>query len=168
MVAMGECHGSQVVNKYRVTSVSVSLMLAYPIFFSKGPDKHWGLGTDARTDFPSGVGPAQTLGLFLDRPALEELLEERRLRPVVDGLHIGVGGVVLHLDELLQGTRIRMEVLPAKKAQSVRRWRSEESCVPHQSSGHGRLLLCFVRLLPFPDKDLGPSLVNDVAVLNNR
>lgn len=39
-------------------------------------------------------------------------------------------------------------------------------CCTYQSSWHRSLSFSFVGFLPFPDKDLGPSLIQDVTVLN--
>ena len=56
---------------------------------------------ETHTHSPHTVCFAQAYSLILHTPALEQLLKEGRLCPVIHCLHIGGGGVVLQLNELL-------------------------------------------------------------------
>lgn len=140
---------------------------------------------ETHTHSPHIVCLSQAYSLVLHTPALEQLLKEGRLCPVIHCLHIGGGGVVLQLNELLfteEGDRF--SAFPSdtatgylahktqaatladfllQKEETKRRYHTVCTvCVisyTHQSSGHGSLSLCLVGLLPLPHKDLHPSLV---------
>lgn len=131
------------------------------------------------TYFPPRMNFAQTVSLVLHRPLLEQLLEESRLGPVIHHLDVCCTRVVFGLDELLQqpatnkthdihsvarllrtpGTRLTWcDRLGAAKP--------NQSWSTHQSSGHCNLPLSLVGFLPLPHKDLRPSLIQEVAILN--
>jgi hypothetical protein len=56
---------------------------------------------ETHTHSPHIVCLSQAYSLVLHTPALEQLLKEGRLGPVIHCLHVGGGGVVLQLNELL-------------------------------------------------------------------
>lgn len=126
------------------------------------------------THFASCVHFAQTLCLVLYGPHLEQLLEESRLCPVVHRLHVCRDWVILRFEELLQepgseeSTRIAIHFYLTPTEFEYKHRICVKVCCTYQSSCHRSLSFSFVGFLPFPDKDLGPSLIQDVAVLTDN